>query len=364
MTPYAPMPFYPGPTSLHPALASILVQDFPPPRQGDVYQELYARTCANMQVLLGTKNEVILPTGEAMVGLWGALKSLVQAGDTVLTVGNGVFGDGFADMALSLGANVERLSFPYNTTLRPEDLEQIEVAIKRAKPLLITAVHCETPSGTLNPLADLGAMKKRHQVPLFMVDAVASVGGAPVLSDAWHIDVVLGGSQKCLSCPPDMGILAISEAAWEQAAKVNYEGYDALLPFKGAQEDVGRFPYTPHWRGVAALEKVSSLLLEEGLGAVFARHENIAQLARAGLEAIGIDLWTERDAINSPTVTAAKVPQGKKWSDWQEALAEKGLIVGGSLGPMAGKVFRIGHMGTQANEANMEKALAVIKASI
>ncbi len=361
MTPYAPYPFYPGPTSLHPALAPVLVQDFPPPRQGHIYQELYARTCANMQVLLGTQNDILLPTGEAMVGLWGAMKSLVRQGDTVLTVGNGVFGDGFADMALSLGAKVERLSFPYNTTLSAGDLELIEAAIKRTKPLLITAVHCETPSGTLNPLAELGEIKKRLGVPLFLVDAVASIGGAPVRADDWHIDVTLGGSQKCLSCPPDMGILAVSEAAWEQAVEVGYEGYDALLPFRNALEDVNSFPYTPHWRGVAALEKVSSLLLEEGLENVFKRHENVSLLAQAGLEAMGLEMWPVRGAISSPTVTAAKVPQGQNWQQWQEKLAAHGLIVGGSLGPLAGKVFRLGHMGTQADEEKMEKALLVLK---
>ena len=99
-----------------------------------------------------------------MVGLWGALKSCLKAGDKVVTVGTGVFGDGFADMAESLGCVVDKVSFPYDSTITRNDLERIDEAIKRTKPVMITAVHCETPSGTLNPLEELGKLKKERNV--------------------------------------------------------------------------------------------------------------------------------------------------------------------------------------------------------
>lgn len=358
---YTEYPFYPGPVSIHPAVAAVLGRDYGPPRMGLDYVDLYKGTCGMMQKILGTNNEIILPTGEAMLVLWGVLKSCLKPGDGVVSVGTGVFGDGMGDMAASLGCKVEKVSLPYDSTLRAEDMERVDAAIQRVKPVLLTAIHCETPSGTLNPLNDLAILRRDRRVPLFTVDAVASMGGAPVRTDDWGIDVLLGGSQKCLSCPPDMGVAAVSPTAWERMSAVNYAGYEALLPFHGATEDVQRFPYTPHWRGVAGLHASAKAIMEEGLEQVFARHAAVAEQCRAGLAELGVELWTRPDAVNSPTVTAAKVPTGWEWPAWRDALAAKGLVVGGSLGPMAGKVFRLGHMGTQAQPAAMEGALNVMR---
>ena len=234
-------------------------------------------------------------------------------------------------------------------------------ALRRLKPVVLTAVHCETPSGTLNPLEGLGRLKQERGVPLFIVDAVASLGGAPVSTDAWNVDILLGGSQKCFACPPDMSILAVSDAAWERMVEVNYQGYEALLPFHQADQDPMRFPYTPNWPGVAALHASTEALLKEGPVHVFARHEAVAAQCRHGLADLNIPLWTAPDAVNSPTVTAARVPVGFTWPEWKAALAAHGLVVGGSLGPMNGKVFRLGHMGTQADAHRMASALAVME---
>ena len=133
----------------------------------------------------------------------------------------GVFGYGIGEMAQSLGADVKTVGFSYDETIN--DMARIEAAIAEFKPRMITAVHCETPSGTLNPLAELGRLKERCGVPLFYVDAVSSIGGAPVKADEWRIDLCLGGSQKCLSAPPATSFLSVSEAAWEIAEAVGYQ---------------------------------------------------------------------------------------------------------------------------------------------
>lgn len=360
-TPYATLPFYPGPVSLHPAASEVLRADYGPPRFGDEYAEMYRNTCHNLQKMCGTTQEVVIPTGEGMLGLWSALKCTLKPGDAVVTVGTGVFGDGFADMALALGCVVEKVSLPYNSTISVDALEKVDDAIRRLKPVMLTAVHCETPSGTLNPLDGLGALKKERGVPLFVVDAVSSIGGAPVYGDAWNVDLLLGGSQKCLGCPADMSFLAISDAAWERIAGINYQGYEALLPFHHADQNPMNFPYTPNWFGVAAMHASSSAMLAEGLMHVFTRHKDVAQLCRNGLAELHIPLWTAPDAVNSPTVTAALVPSGFSWPEWKATLARHGLIVGGSLGPMAGKVFRLGHMGPQADATRMAAAINVME---
>lgn len=361
---YAPIPMVPGPTTLHPAVLSAMCRDFGSGQVEAEFLETYQRTGQKLAGLMGTRNEVVLMTGEGMLALWAALKSCLAPDDRVLSVGTGIFGDGIGDMAASFGCEVERLSLPYDNTIGNGDsLERIEAAIRRIRPRMLTAVHCETPSGTLNPLAELGAMKKRFGVPLFYVDAVASAGGAPVCGDDWQVDLLLAGSQKCLSAPPSMSILAVSDAAWEHMAEVRYQGYDALLPFRHVQKE-GRCPYTPYWHGVAALEAAVDAILEEGPAQVFARHEAVAQICRQGLKTLGITLFPASEAAASPTVTAAFVPDEFSWEQWRTALRERGLIVAGSFGPMSDKVFRLGHMGVQADELLMRQALEAIAEAV
>ncbi len=149
-------------------------------------------------------------------------------------------------------------------------------------------------------------------MPLLYVDVVASVGGVPVLSDDWQIDLALGGSQKVLSAPPEMSFLSVSPKAWEIIKSVAYIGYDALLPFKTAQKE-HYFPYTPSWHGVAALNAAAGLLLTEGLEAVFDRHARTAAFTQERIQAMGLALFPVKDAIKSPTVTAVKVPESIPW---------------------------------------------------
>ena len=356
---YAPIPMVPGPVSLHPDVIAAIARDYPSGQIDADFIPLYHATGQNLARLLGTSNDVAIMSGEGMLALWGALKSALRPGDGVVTVGTGVFGDGMADMAASFGCKVEKVSLPYNRTIADTDLERIEAAIRRVRPIMLTAVHCETPSGTLNPLAALGTLKKDCGVPLFYVDVVSSVGGVPVQADAWHIDLAMGGSQKCLSAPPSTSFLSVSEAAWARMREVAYQGYDSILPFRTVRED-GRCPYTPNWHGIAALQAGGRAILREGVENVFARHEQVARQCREGLVRLGIRLWPEENAIPSPTATAAFVPEGFDWPRWQEALRSRGLVVAGSFGPMADRVFRLGHMGTQARADLMESALQVI----
>ncbi len=353
-----PIPMIPGPTAVPPEVMAVYRKNYGSADLEPEFLTLYNETEQKLQKILGTENRVVIQTGEGMLSLWSALKSTLRPGDRVLAVATGVFGYGIADMATSIGAEVRTIGLPYNETIA--DLAEVERAIVDFQPKMITAVHCETPSGTLNPLAALGALKHKYDVPLFYVDVVASAGGASVLADDWHIDLCLGGSQKCLSVPPSMSFLAVSDRAWDIIHSVNYVGYDALKPFFIAQTE-HYFPYTPNWHGVAALNAGADLLLSEGLKNSFARHKSVAKLCRRGLTELGIALYPAPNAVPSPTVTAALVPDGIAWVDFDARLRAHGLAVGGSYGPLAGKVFRLGHMGTQADETLVRQALDVLK---
>ena len=353
-----PIPMVPGPVKVAQEVLDAYQVNYGSSDLESEFLELYNQTEANLKIIMSTKNQVVIQTGEGMLALWSALKSCLTPGDRVLSIATGVFGDGIGDMAASIGAQVRKISLPYHETI--SDTDEIKTAIESFKPKLITAVHCETPSGTLNPLAEIGRIKKDLEIPLLYVDAVASIGGAPVLTDEWNIDLCLGGSQKCLSSLADMAFLSVSEAAWEIIDQVDYVGYDALKPFRSAQAE-HYFPYTPNWHGVAGLNAGAELIIEEGLSNSYSRHHENARFCRKEIARMGLVLFPAAKAIPSPTVTAVNVPQGISWQEFDAKLRRQGLVVAGSYGPLTDKVFRLGHMGTQADMKLVTQALEVIR---
>ena len=356
-----PIPMVPGPVRVPQPVLDVMNIDYGSADLEVDFLELYDRTEASLQTIYATHNPIAIMTGEGMLALWSALKSVLLPGERVLAIGTGVFGFGIGDMARAIGADVRTVSLGYDETLG--DLSKIEQAIINFRPKMITAVHCETPSGTLNPLDGLGKLKRKYDVPLLYVDAVASAGGTAVLTDEWGIDLCLGASQKALSAPPLAAFCSISARAWEIAAEVNYSGYDALLPFRSAQKDF-YFPYTPNWHGLAALDAAAQLLLDEGLEQVFARHNQAAEICRNRIVELGLRLFPAAGAIPAPTVTAVYLPDGIGWQEFDERLRGRGLVVGGSYGPLAGKIFRIGHMGSQADLDLVNQALDVIESVV
>ncbi|WP_376788744.1 pyridoxal-phosphate-dependent aminotransferase family protein [Thermoflexus sp.] len=354
------IPLVPGPTTVPPEIRAAYQEDYGSADLEPEYYALYAETQEMLRTILRTRNTVVLMTGEAMVGLWGALKSTLRPGDRVVAVATGVFGYGIADMARRIGAEVEVVGFDYDEAADPE---RVEAAIRRVRPKMVTMVHCETPSGTLNPVAEVGALVAHYDVPLFYVDAVSSAAGVPLRVDDWRIDLCLVGTQKCLSALPDLGIVTVSERAWEIVREVDYAGYDALGPFRTALEDRW-FPYTPSWPALAALNVACRRVLEEGLENVFRRHAEVAAYCRERLRAMGLRLFPRREEWSSPTVTAVYVPKDLPWPELDRRLRERGMAVGGSLGPLAGKVFRIGHMGAQADRELVRRGMDVLEEAI
>ncbi|PID95124.1 MAG: aminotransferase [Bacteroidetes bacterium] len=352
-----PIPMVPGPTSVpEQVLEAGKINYGSADLEADFF-ERYAETEQNLQVLLGTVNRVAVMTGEGMLALWSALKSTLLPGDKVLAVSSGVFGTGIGEMAKSIGCEVKMVSHPYDSPAN--DFQAIEDAIATFKPKMITAVHCETPSGVMNPLKALGELKERYKVPLLYVDAVASVGGAYVKADENHIDLCLGGAQKVLSAPANSTFLSVSERAWEVIEAVNYVGYDALLPFKEALEN-RYFPYSPSWVNIEQLARATSLILNAGLDKVVQYHEENASFVRDSMKQMGYKLFVVDEAYSASTVSAFYLPERVSWELFDRSLRSKGLVVGGSYGPLAGKIFRLGHMGSQSNRDMIKEALKVL----
>ena len=350
------IPLVPGPVVIPAQVLAAYQRNYGSSDLESEFFDLYRNCEAGLQTLLVTNNDVAILSGEGMLALWGAMKSVLRPGDKVLSVASGVFGYGFAEMARQLGAEVSVVGFGYDEVA---DAEQVRQVARQFRPRLVTAVHCETPSGTLNPLAELGEICREVDA-LFYVDFVASAGGTPVLVDEWEIDLGLLGSQKVLSLMPDLCMVSISQRAWEAIEETGYVGYDALAPWKEAIAN-RYMPYTHNWHAMAGLKVSLDLLKAEGLEAVYQRHAEVAQYCRDRLRTMGVKIWPRREEIASPTVTAAHIPDGWDWPGLDQRLRAEGVVVGGSYGPLAGKVFRIGHMGSQADRGLVTQGLDVLE---
>ena len=351
------VPLVPGPTRVPEEVRRAYLTNYGSADLEPEYIQLYADVQEHLRTILGTGSQIAIMTGEGMIALWGALKSCIQPGDRVLALSTGVFGHGIGEMAMSIGADVQWVESSYDEVIQPQPVED---AIRSFRPKMVTAVHCETPSGTLNPIDEVGELVRRYDVPLYYVDAVASTAGTPVLADAQRIDLCLFGTQKALSAFPDLAGVAVSEQAWNVIADVNYAGYDALLPYRDALENEW-FPYTPAWASLAALNQACCLVLEEALENVYARHADTAAHCRRRAQEMGLSLYPADETACSPTVTALRVPAEIPWAHLDRRLRQHGMVVAGSLGPLMGEVFRLGHMGAQADIALVERGMDILR---
>lgn len=321
----------------------------------------YNTLITHLQTICQTNNQFAIMTGEGMLALWATMKSSIQPGDKVLVIINGLYGNGLASIAEGLGANVTRLLFS-DTDF---DLGALMQATENMEPDMICCVHCETPTGLLNPLNQIATVKKDFAVPLLLVDAISSIGATPVNMDANHVDLLCGSAPKALGALSDISFVGVSDAGWHAILKKNYRlGYDALAPFKDIKEYFD-FPYMPHWPGIQALKIACENLLEAGLSKIYERHIEAQTLTIETLESHGFEMLQNQPSLRSPSVTAIHLPPGHSWYKFNALLVAKGLQVGrGMLPEHRDRLFRIGHMGPQANIESLKQALSIITETI
>jgi pyridoxamine---pyruvate transaminase len=312
-----------------------------------IFLEQFRRTERKVGQILRTGAEVILMQGEAVLGLEAAARSLVRPGMPVLNLVSGIFGKGMGYWLKDFGAELHELEVPYNDAIDPADVERFLQSHPEVE--LVAVVHCETPSGTIHNLAEIGPIVKAHGA-LTLVDCVSSVGGMPFEADAWQLDLCVLGPQKCLGGPPGMSLMSVSEDAWS-AIMANPQAprssFLSLLDWKEQWHGQGKFPYTPSVADLHGVEAACDELLEEGIKASIARHEQAARACRAGVRAMGLELWPRSEDISSPTVTAIALPAGVTDVQVREhARRHYGVMLSGGQG--AGNLVRIGHMGPTA----------------
>ncbi|GAB9464731.1 Serine-pyruvate aminotransferase [Globisporangium polare] len=355
----ADLSLVPGPTRMLPNVLAAQGSHYGSPDTEDAFWDDYLALEATLQTFLRTKQSVVIQSGEGMLGLWGAMKSTINRGDVVVCAANGLFGEGFADMAKGLGAEVYTVKGDWKEAM---DVDALIEEIKLRNPRLVTMVHCETPSGVLNALDGVGdAIEKYTTDALFLVDFVSSAIGAPMDVDGLKIDLGLLAPQKALSGPASLAITTVSDKAWKRIAQNNYVGYDALLPFREVEKQTPRlFPYTHNWHAVrATMAACDNIIAEGGIDACIARHEDVSAFCRQEAAKLGLKLYCSEKAA-SPTVTALEIPEWCEWPKLQQELREHRVFLGGSYGPLHGKVMRIGHMGSQADKQLVGKALGIL----
>jgi pyridoxamine--pyruvate transaminase len=313
------------------------------------FVRLYAETAELARQAFGTRQTPVILHGEAVLGLEAAAASLISREDVVLNLVSGVFGKGYGWWARRYAKEVIEVEVPYDSAV-PADAVRAALA-QRPDVSVVSVVHCETPSGTMNDLDAIGPVVAGHGA-LLIVDAVSSFGGAPCDFAAWDADVVVVGPQKCLGGTPGLSVLHVSDAAWAHMA-ANPDAPRAsmlsILDWKDAHRADRPFPFTPSVSDVYALHACLTQYLAEGREAVLRRHRAAARSARAGARALGLELWAADPAICSDTVTALRVPEPLDEREIRNrARAESGVMLSGGQGDLAGKVLHIGHMGPGA----------------
>jgi alanine-glyoxylate transaminase/serine-glyoxylate transaminase/serine-pyruvate transaminase len=315
----------------------------------------------HLRTILNTKNNLTVPiSGTGSAGMEACFVNLVEPGDKVLILINGVFGVRMREVASRLGAEVDALEFTWGT---PVVVDDVAKKLKEKPYRIVAVVHAETSTGVRNPVAEIGQLLKGSDT-LYLVDTVTSLGGIEVCMDGWGIDALYSGTQKCLSCPPGLAPLSFSEKAMAKLngrkTKVpNWYLDISLIANYWSQNRV--YHHTAPVNMVYALYQALLLILEEGPAKVFKRHQDNHLLLVKGLEEMGLKMVVEK-TWRLPMLNTAYCPEGIDELAARRCLrSEYKIEIGGGLGPLAGKIWRIGLMGHTARKENVERFLDALR---
>ena len=349
-----------GPVDIYPevreALARPVLYEHDP-----VFRARYAGVTERLRVALRTANDPVILQGEPVLGLEAAAASLITREDVVLNLVSGVFGDGFGWWARRYCDEVLEIRVPYNAAIDPAAVADL----LRARPdiTVVSLCHHDTPSGTINPVAEIGRIVAAHGACL-LVDAVSSFGGMDVHPDDCAADIFVTAPQKCLGCPPGLTIMSVSERAWAKMKsnpRAPRASFLSILDWEGASRVDRPFPFTPSIAEINALDAAIGRYLAEGPERVWARHALTAAACRAGVRALGLKLWAAAESIASPTTTAVALPEGVDDAALrQAALSRYGVMLSAGSGATQGKLLRIGHMGPTAHPVFAVVALTAL----
>lgn len=354
----------PGPSDIPPRVLAALAA----PTVGHLdpyFLRIMDETQSMLRQVFCTQNRLTLAvSGTGSAGMETCVVNLVEPGDRVVVGVNGVFGGRMADVARRCGAEVTTLERPFGEVFTPEE---VAATVRQVRPKVVGLVHAETSTGALQPLEEIARIV--HEAgSLLLVDCVTSLGGLPVEIDRWGIDAAYSGTQKCLSCPPGLAPVTFSpraeEAIQRRRTKVASWYLDTTLIANYWSEKSRAYHHTAPINMNYALHEALRAVLEEGLEARFARHRRNHLALRGGLEALGIE-YAVAEPYRLPMLNAVKIPAGVDDKAVRARLLhDYGIEIGGGLGPMAGRTWRIGLMGETSQPRNVLLFLAALEACL
>ena len=350
----------PGPSDIHPSVLAALAA----PTVGHLdpyFLQIMDEVQQMLREVFQTENQMTMAiSGTGSAGMETCVVNLVEPRDKVIVCQNGVFGGRMADVARRAGGDVTVLERPFGEVF---SADEIAAAVDQHKPKVVGIVHAETSTGALQPLEEISRIV--HDAgALLLVDCVTSLGGLPVSIDAVGIDAAYSGTQKCLSCPPGLAPVTFSPRALEamdarsNAVSSWYLDISMLRNYWGADR---AYHHTAPINMNYALHQALRLVLDEGLENRFARHRQHHEALKAGLEVLGISYSVTEPSHRLPMLNSVLIPEGI--DDGQvrsQLLNEFGIEIGGGLGPMKGKTWRIGLMGEAASSTNVLSFLAAV----
>ncbi len=348
MTP-GPIPFHPR---VYQAMSRIVFHHRTPE-----YRKTFGECVSMMKEVMQTENDAFILTGSGTSAMEAALANCVSPGDKVLTLINGKFSERWAELTETFGGKPIPLEFEWGKAVQPEMVS--EALDKEPDIKFVTICHNETSTAVLNPLPEIAKITKENGT-ILLVDGITSVGGDYVYPDKWGVDILFTGSQKCLGCPPGLGMIMVGPRAWEMINKRDrIPSYYLNLPaYKRSFEKNSEPPFTSAISLIYALHEALRMILEEGYENRVKRHRLMAEALRNGIEALGLQLLAEK-RYESNTITAARYPDGVEDGAFRKAMQKHGVLVAGGQAHLKGKIFRVAHMNIIA-EREILIVLAII----
>lgn len=351
----------PGPSDVNPrvslALAKPIIGHLDP-----AFLQLMDEVQAMLRVLFNTENRLTIPvSGTGSAGMEAIFVNLLEPGDKIIIGVHGVFGTRMVDLAKRCGAEVIEVHAEWGTALNPDDIEKAAIDHPDAKALAL--VHAETSTGVLQDIEPISQIAKKHDL-LLMLDAVTSLAGVPVLLDEWGVDACYSGTQKCLSCPPGLAPVSFSDRAVSvlQSRKTKVQSWYLDMNMVASYWTGGNRAYhhTAPINMNYALHEALCLVLEEGVEARFLRHREMSQRLWAGLTRLGFEPLVD-ESIRLPQLNAVTLPESiDEAAIRKRLLTDFDIEIGAGLGPLAGKIWRIGLMGDSCTSAHVDALLAAL----
>ncbi|MBI9043116.1 MAG: alanine--glyoxylate aminotransferase family protein [Anaerolineaceae bacterium] len=343
--------FTPGPGDVEEEVLAAMA--FPVIRHyGPDWMELYHEILAKLRLFYQTENDIFIVPGPASALLDMAIGSLVATGQKIIIGTNGFFGQRLKDIAHGYGAIPVPFSAPLGQPLDPEVLKNL--LDENPDVEVVAIVHHETSTTVLNPLPELASVV-REAGKVLIVDTVSSLGGMELKVDEWGVDICVTGANKCLESIPGIGFISVNERAWnlvDRQPQVGHGWYLSLRTWRKYVQEWGDWhpsPVTIPSNNLLAVLTSMRKISDRGLDSHFEKYNLACQIVRRGMKNLGFDLLVPEEYA-STAVTAVKARPEFELAEFSKWLAEeRGMAIGGALGELSGKIFRVGHLGKAAD---------------